>query len=101
MFDNTRNRIIDGDRQIFEQAVKQWAKDTHSTVNKDAFIGCLRSAGWIEVDSQYTRLMRWPTDLPPGSMEKACPGHFNWVFPRLLHAVCSERMEMTRNLTYN
>lgn len=45
------NRIIGRDRQIFEQAVKQCAKDTDSTVYRDAFIGCLRSAGRIEVDS--------------------------------------------------
>lgn len=92
LFDQAQSKITSGSRQIFEQAVKQWAKDRQSNGNRGMFIKCLRKAGWIEADSEYTRFVRWSTELAPMPIRRACHGHFRWAYPRLHYAVASERM---------
>ena len=100
IFDQAQSKIFSGGCQVFEMAVKQWAKDRNAKGNKALFLQCLRRAGWIEAQSEYAEFIRWSMEFPPDAIRKACLNHFKWAFPRLLHAVSSERIRKMGDLVH-
>jgi hypothetical protein len=91
MLDHAASKIVSGNLHVFEMAVKHWAKHGSSNGNRALFMQCARKAGWTEPHSEYTQFVIWSTVYTPLPIRTACLDYFRWAFPRLLHAVLSER----------
>jgi hypothetical protein len=97
LFDEAFRVVMSGGGRIFDQAVAKWSLGGNSPgENKGLIMQCLERAGWIRADSEMTRFMKWSLDasLSPLPIRRACNCHFKWAFPRLLHAVSSERIDL-------